>query len=308
MGSLSEQDKNKYLNLDIPELVGPPLLKNFPGNLNEIDWRFSSPKEYLEVEEIMTNDVVFFEPFLVEDFYPQDMFDELVEILTSNNLKDIDYSHQMNKWEQGVEIPQKFIDYAVEKIRNLVGTEDIEFGYHMYAHHQITSEGRIPKLPLHIDWSPGPYMIDLHIGGNRDWGFVARYKNFITKPNQAIICQPQFDYHYRPAWNNDDPSEYYQALFFHLVNKNHWSCKTEKPGVNRPKHLEEGNEFGQYFRDSEKFGNFQRQRRYMFENYYLKSLYNSDAPDIPWEEKPTAEESNIHERKGVLPKVEMENK
>lgn len=302
----SEQHRKHYLDLNKTYLDGPPLLKNFPDNLNIIDWRFASPEEYMEVEEIMTNDVVFFEPFIVEDFYPQEMFDELVKILTSKNLKDIDYSHQMNKWEEGVQIPQKFIDYAIKKIRELIGTDDIEFGYHMYAHHQITKEGRVPKLPLHIDWSPGPYMIDLHIGGNRDWGFVARYKNFITKPNQAIICQPQFDYHYRPSWSNDDPSEYYQALFFHLVNKNHWSCKTGKPGVDRPKHLEDGNEFGPDFRDLEKFKNYQRQRRYMFEDYYLNSLYKGDAPDIPWNEKPTEEESHIHERKGVLPKTETE--
>ena len=151
-------------------------------------------------------------------------------------------------------------------------------------------------------------MIDLHIGGNRDWGFVARYKNFITKPNQAIICQPQFDYHYRPAWASEDPSEYYQAIFFHMVNKNHWSWNKEKLGVKRPEHLEKSNEFGQYFRDTEKFKNFQAQRRYMFEKYYYKSLYNSDAPDVPFDEKPTEEDANIHERKGVVPKIEMEKK
>jgi hypothetical protein len=306
MESISEQHKNKYLSMDIPDLIGPPLLKNYPGDLNKAPWTLTSKKEYMELEEIMTNDIVFFEPFLVENFYPEEMFNELVELLTSNKLEEISYSHQMNKWEEGVEIPQKFIDYAVEKLKSLVGTDDIHFGYHMYAHHQITSEGRIPKLPLHIDWSPGPYMIDLHIGGNRDWGFVARYKEFITKPNQAIICQPQFDYHYRPAWGNDDPSEYYQALFFHMVNKNHWCWNSEKPGVDRPDHLEESNDFGQYFRDTEKFKNFQAQRRYMFEKYYLKSLYKSDAPDIPFDEKPTEEDANIHQRKGVVPKTEKE--
>lgn len=292
--------------MNIPGLVGPPLLKNYPGNIDDIDWRQCSKEDYLEMEEIMTNDIVFFEPFLVEDFYPEEMFNELVELLTSNKLENISYSNQMNKWEEGVDIPQKFTDYAVEKLKSLIGTEDVEFGYHMYAHHQITSEGRVPKLPLHIDWSPGPYMIDLHIGGNRDWGFVARYKEFITKPNQAIICQPQFDYHYRPSWASDNPNEFYQALFFHMVNKNHWSCKTEKPGVDRPSHLEVSNEFGQNFRDTEKFKNFQSQRRYMFENYYLKALYESDAPYIPFDEKPTEEDTNIHERKGVLPKTEKE--
>ena len=65
-------------------------------------------------------------------------------------------------------------------------------------------------------------MVDLHIGGNRDWGFVAHDKEFITKPNDAIIVQPEMDFHYRPDWNSDDPSENYKALFFHLIRKDHW--------------------------------------------------------------------------------------
>lgn len=306
MTSLSEKYREKFASIKVPDLVGPPLLKNFPEDIEDIDWTFCSKEDYIELENIMTDGVVFFEPFLVENFYPEDMFDELVELLTSNKLENIDYSHQMNKWEEGVEIPQKFIDYAVEKIKTLLGCEDIIFGYHMYAHHQLTSDGRVPKLPLHIDWSPGPYMIDLHIGGNRDWGFVARYKEFITKPNQAIICQPQFDYHYRPSWSSEDPSDYYQALFFHLINKNHWSRKPLAPGVDRPKELEVSNKFGQHFRESEKFINFQKQRRQIFEKYYLKSLYNGDAPDIPWDETPTKEDSQVHQRKGVTSKIETE--
>ena len=306
MTSLSEEYREHFSKSQVADLVGPPLLKNFPENVESIDWRFCSKEDYIELENILTDEVEFFEPFLVENFYPEDMFNELVEILTSNKLKDIDFSHQMNKWEEGVEIPQKFIDYAVEKVKTILGHEDIMFAYHMYAHHQITSDERVPKLPLHIDWAPGPYMVDLHIGGNRDWGFVARYQNFVTKPNQAVICQPQFDYHYRPAWSSEDPSDYYQALFFHLVNKNHWSRHSEKPGVTRSKELSEKYNFGQYFRDSEVFINFQNQRRHMFEKYYLKSLYNSDAPDIPWDETPTKEEANVHQLKGVVSKTETE--
>jgi hypothetical protein len=302
-----ESFRKKFANLQIPHLVGPPLLKNFPGDLDSIEWTNCSKEDYMEIEKIMTDDVVFFEPFLVENFFPEDMFNELVEILTTNKLKNIDFSYQMNKWEEGVEIPQKFIDYTVEKVKTLLGHEDIIFAYHMYAHHQITSEGRTPKLPLHIDWAPGPYMVDLHIGGNRDWGFVARYQNFITKPNQAIICQPQFDYHYRPSWSSEDPSDYYQALFFHLVNKNHWSLKSLNPIVTRSKELAQKYNFGQDFRDLEIFINFQKQRRQIFEKYYLKSLYNSDAPDISWDEVPTEEDSNVHQKKGILSKLEMEN-
>jgi hypothetical protein len=295
-------NKRLILNKGLPELKGTPLLRNYPLDVNEIGWINQDKETYMEIEDLFTKDVKFFDPIFVEEFFPPDMFEELVEICTSYDLTKVDYSHQMNKWEQGVEIPRKFIDYAVLKTRELVGTNDIIFGYHMYAHHQITEEGRVPKLPLHIDWAPGPYMVDLHIGGNRDWGFVARYKNFITKPNQAIICQPQFDYHYRPSWGSKDPNEYYQALFFHLVNKEHWS--TAKEALENPENRSRWDDkykLDKDFRNSKEFHDFQMQRRRLFDELYLSTLYQSDAPDIPWDEIPTEEDANIHERKGVKP-------
>lgn len=282
-----------------------PLYANHPDPEN-IDWKYLPKEDYLAVEKTLTDDVVFFEPFLVEDFFPKEMFDELLSILTSYELNKVDFSHQMNKWEEGVEIPQKFIDYTVEKVKSLVGVDDVQFGYHMYAHHQITSEGRVPRLPLHIDHAPGPYMVDLHIGGNRDWGFVAGNTNFITKPNQAIICQPQFDYHYRPSWSNNDPNEYYQAIFFHLINKNHWCVPNESPIQSRTKEINDRFKFGKNFRDTKEFVNFTWQRRYMFDKIYLEEHAKVGLPAIPWDEIPTEDDAGIHQRKGVTPLSDLD--
>lgn len=279
-----------------------PLLSSLK-NLDSVDWKFLDKETYMEIEGILTDKVVLFEPFLVEDFYPEEDFKELVEICNSYDLAKIDYSNQMNKWEEGIQIPQKFIDYAIEKVKSLIGTDEVMHGYHMYAHHQITKDGRVPRLPVHIDHSPGPYMVDLHIGGNRDWSFVAGDKEFITKPNQAIICQPQIDYHYRPSWNNDDPHEYYQALFFHLINRNHWCVPSNFPQSDRPKHLEDKYEFGQNFRNTDQFQNFQKQRSYLFETDYYKTIMNMDISQPPISEKPTEDDAHIHERKGILPKA-----
>jgi hypothetical protein len=284
------------------ELIGHPLLRNYPGNIDtDIEWHYISKEDYMEMESILTEGVTFFDPFIIDNFYPQDMFDELVSICNSFDLSKIDYSNQMNKWEQVVNIPQKFIDYAVNKIRDALGTSDIHYAYHMYAHHQITSEGRVPKLPLHIDWAPGAYMVDLHIGGNRDWGFVARYENFITKPNQAVICQPQFDFHYRPKWNSQDTDEYYQALFFHLVNRNNWSIPNESIKQNRSDHLNSKYNFGIDFRETEIFKNFQEQRNLIFNRLYTRSMMAKGLPLPPWDEIPSEQDTNIHQRKGVIP-------
>lgn len=277
-----------------------PLVRNHP-NPESIDWKLLDKDKYLDIENVLTDGVTFFEPFLVDNFYPQEMFDELVSICEKHNLEKIDYSRQMNKWEEAVPLPQKFIDYAVNKTRELVGTDDIHEGYHMYAHHQITAEGRVPRLPLHIDWSPGPYMVDLHIGGNRDWGFVAGNTNFITKPNQAIICQPQFDYHYRPSWGNDDPNEYYQALFFHLINKNHWSVTTDNPMQERTDETNTKFNFNVKFRDNPDVINYQHQKRYIFDALYYKEHASSGLPKIPFEENPKPEDALVHDVKNVKP-------
>lgn len=283
-----------------------PLLRNYPGNIDDIEWQYLDKETYIEIEDILTKDVVLFDPFLVDNFYPEEMFDELVEICNSYDLKKIDFSNQMNKWEEGIEIPQKFIDYAVNKVRELLDTEDVIFGYHMYAHHQITNDNRIPKLPLHIDWAQGPYMVDLQIGGNRDWGFVARDKNFVCKPNQAVICQPQLDFHYRPAWGNDDPNEYYQAIFFHLINKNSWSIPNDDSRQDRDEHLNNKYNFGKDFRESEEFKAFQFQRRKIFDEIYVKEINDLSnrnlLPPIPWDALPSETDANIHDRKGVEPK------
>jgi hypothetical protein len=291
--------EKKIIKKDTPDLIGHPLLKNFPVSEDLINWKYLSKEEYEVIEDIMTKDVVFFDPFVIEDFYPQEMFDELVGIFKSKNLETLDYSKQMNKWEQSIDIPQKFYDYALKKVKESIGTDDIEISYSMYAHHQITSEGRVPRLPIHIDWSPGSYMIDLHIGGNRDWGFVARYENFITKPNQAIICQPQFDFHYRPSWANKNIEEYYQAFFIHLINKNHWSNKKENPKVDRPVEIEKLYDFGREFIDSEVFINFQNQRKEIFTKYYMLTSQKYGLPLPPWDETPSAEETHV-QQKGII--------
>jgi hypothetical protein len=278
------------------------LLRNHK-NPDSIEWRHLDKETYIEIENILTDGVKFFDAFVVDDFYPQDMFDELVSICTSNDLSKLDYSHQMNKWEEGVEIPKKFFDYAEIKVRHLLGTDDVIYAYHMYAHHQITSEGRVPKLGLHIDEAPGPYMVDLHIGGNRDWGFVSRFTNFVCKPNQAIICQPQFEYHYRPPWGSTDPNEYYQAFFIHMINKNHWTVPSHAKWGTRSKELEEKYEFGQAFRQSEVFAKFNDQRNFIFRDDYIRENKILNAPPIPLSETPLGEDMHIHQRKGVTPAV-----
>jgi hypothetical protein len=286
------------------QLIGHPILKNYPKDISTIEWKFLDKESYLEMEKIFTDGVTFFDPFIVDNFYPQDMFDELVEICNKNNLNNLDYSKQMNKWEQSLDIPEKFKEYAVNKVKELINTDDVYFKYLMYAHHQITTDGRNPKLPLHIDRAPGAYMVDLHLGGNRDWPFVARYSTFTCKPNQAIICQPQFDYHYRPSWNSDNPEEYYQAIFFHLVNKNNWSRESKLS--DRSKDINDKYEFGNNFRDTKIFEDFQNQRQFIFDDLYVKTNRDFECPRIPWDEIPEKNEEDVHSLKGVMPKNQKE--
>jgi len=235
--------------------------ENHP-DLNSVEWKFCTKEHYLRFEELFRKNVLFFDPFLVEGFYEDSDFQELKGILESKDVKDIAYTKQMNKWEDAVQIPQHFFDKAIKRTQDLLGTNDVELGYYLYAHHQITAEGRKPFLQVHLDWSPGCYMVDLHIGGNRDWGFVAHDKEFITKPNDAIIVQPELDFHYRPAWNSEDPSENYKVLFFHLTRKDHWK-----------------NIYGMDFMKDEGFLSFQKQRLDMWQKLYVE--YVKSVPGLP---------------------------
>jgi hypothetical protein len=237
------------------------MYKNHPDKEN-IDWKYMTKEEYLKHEAEFFEDALLFEPFLIEEFYTEEEFNELRDFLQSKPLTDIAYTKQMNKWEDHVALPQKFIDIAIENVKKALGTDDVELGYYLFAHHQITKEGQKPFLQVHMDWSPGTYMVDLHLGGNRDWSIVCHDKEFVTKPNQAVLVQPEIDLHYREPWNNDDPNEYYQAVFFHLIRKKHWK-----------------NKYGIDYQFDQDFLNFQMQRLEMFESLYF-DLVDSN-PDLP---------------------------
>ena len=237
------------------------MLENHPDE-SLIKWDICSRDHYLKFEEMFRKNVLFFDPFLVEDFYEKSDFEEIKGILESKDVKDIAYTKQMNKWEDAVAIPQHFFDKAINRTRELLGTNDVELGYYLYAHHQITEEGRKPFLQVHLDWSPGCYMVDLHIGGNRDWGFVAHDKEFITKPNDAVIVQPELDFHYRPAWNSEDPNENYKVLFFHLIRKDHWK-----------------NLYGDPFITDKDFLAFQTQRLAIWQDLYVDHV--KSVPGLP---------------------------
>lgn len=275
-------------------------LLKYHDNPDSIEWKYLDKDTYIEIEDIFTDGVKMFEPFMVDNFFSDKDFKELSDLCTSYELSKLDFSNQMNKWEQNLQIPEKFEQMAVDKLKEILNIDDAQIRYTMYAHHQITEDGRVPKLPLHIDWAPGSYMIDLQIGGNRDWGFVAKYENFICKPNQAVICQPQFDYHYRPSWNSNDPKEYYQAIFFHIVNKNHWSVID---GNERSEYLNNKYKFGNEFRDSEVFINFQNQRDLIFQMQYIEQISKLKLPMPPWDEVPNTDDADVHSRKNVKPAI-----
>jgi hypothetical protein len=262
------------------------MLENHPDQ-SMIDWSHCTRDNYLRFEDMFRKNVLFFDPFLVDNFYNDSDFQELKGILESKDIKDIAYTKQMNKWEDRVDIPQHFFDKAIVRTQELLETKDVELGYYLYAHHQITEDGRKPFLQVHLDWSPGCYMVDLHIGGNREWGFVAHDKEFITKPNNAIIVQPELDFHYRPEWGSNNPSENYKALFFHLIRKDHWR-----------------NLYGMELMTDKDFLAFQHQRLAIWQPLYVEHILS--VPGLPrpvfsTDEGLTEEDKRVYniQRKGL---------
>jgi hypothetical protein len=281
------------------------LLKNHP-HPELIPWKFLDKETYLEMEHILTDGVVFFEPFLIDNFYDEEDFEELKQIVESYELTKLNYTYQMNKWEERLPLPQKFIDIAIEKVKKAVGTDDMVLACHMYAHHQRTEDGRFPKLPLHIDKSPGSYMIDIHIGGNRDWEFGASFSGFNTKPNQAVVCQPEHEWHWRPDWNSENPNDTYKILMIHLRNKNHWSVPSDFTMQNRPLELNAKYPFGVEFQKSKVYSDYFMQKISMYESFY-KSRWSAEKklgkylPNLPSQKVPDPEEMKITRLKNVKP-------
>lgn len=237
------------------------MYKNHPDKEN-INWSHMSKEEYLEWEDEFFKNAILFEPLLIDEFYSEEEFEELRSIVKAKKLEDIAYTKQMNKWEDNIPLPQHLIDSAINKVKEILKTDDVELGYYLFAHHQITKEGRKPFLQVHMDWSPGTYMVDLHLDGNKDWSIICHDKEFRTKPNQAVLVQPEIDLHYREPWGTDDPDAFHDLVFFHLIRKDHWK-----------------NKHGDPFQGDKDFLRFQMQRLELFESHYLDMIDNN--PNLP---------------------------
>lgn len=273
-----------------------PLLKNHP-DIESIDWRFCDKNTYIDIEDLMTRDVLMFDPFAVDNFLSNEDFLELQQICKSYNLKNLDYNQHLQKWEQQIEIPEPLLTKIFDKIKKEIGTDDVHMGYYFYTHHQISEDGRRPKLPLHIDYSEGPYFVGLHIDSNRDWDFIAQDKLFTLKQNQAVFAQTQLDYHWRPSWNSNDPNQYYSVLLFHLINRNNWSVPNDSSMQNRDEGLNRRfPNLGPGFYDDEDYARFRKQQRFIFDKLYVEWHSQSDLPPIPWEDIPTAEDAAKEKR------------
>jgi hypothetical protein len=232
-------------------------LENHP-DLSKIKWIFCSKDQYLKFEEMFRLNAIFFDSFLVDCFFDKDEFDELNNILVNSELKENLYIKKMNRWQNNTVTPKKFLDKATIKVQDLLKTKDVELAFDSYVHYQKQTDGEDPCLPVHLDWSPGSYIVDLRIGGNKDWELIVHDKKFMTKSNQAIIFQPEFDFHYRPKWVDGNANNYYQALFLNFKRKNHWQ-----------------NIFGIDYVNDKNFILFQQQRMFIWKDLYIEYIKNN---------------------------------
>jgi hypothetical protein len=245
------------------------LLINHPEP-EKIEWFKISKEDYMEIEKTATDGVVFFDPFIIDNFFDKNEFEKLKNYLINEDKNEFIYQKNMKKMEKFVQLPEEFVDLATKKIKKILNTDDVVLVHSRFAHHQILKDGEKPNIYCHIDRSPGVYMLNLHIDGNKDWGFVVNDKEFYTKPSQSVLCQPEFDFHYRPEWVGEDKNEYHQALFLFFVNKNHWSIDKENLKQTRSSYLNEKYNFGNDFRNSPEIRNFSDQKVLMFIDYYKR--------------------------------------
>ena len=171
----------------------------------------------------MTSGVSVKPAFIIDNFLPEEDFQKLKNLVQSNNYRSLDFSDIMNKYEETVDIGGDIPKKVDELARKYFESETMIPAYHMFAHHEITENGDTPLLPLHLDESPGTYVVDLIIDYSVEWPIVIDKQIFTPKPNQAVLFYAEDQLHYRPHWPSKSPDDFYQAIFFHYIEPNHWS-------------------------------------------------------------------------------------
>jgi hypothetical protein len=218
-----------------------------------------------ELKILMDSGVKVKKPFLVDNFLSEEDFLELKNFLQSYDYKSLDFSDIMNKYEQTVDVSSSLVKKVDERARELFGSATMIPAYHMFAHHQITEDGDVPLLSLHLDESPGTYVVDLIIDYSVEWPIVIDKQIFYPKPNQAVLFYAEDQMHYRPKWPSDSREDFYQAIFFHYTEPDHWS---KRLGISH----RESQEAQLYFKNK---------RNEAYRHYFMNKSSTYSLPEIP---------------------------
>jgi hypothetical protein len=267
---------------------------------DQIEWKFLDKKTYLKIEEAYIADTQFFDSFTVDNFLSREDLMHVQNVLNKQDLSKMNYVRDMNKWSEPLFLSTKVKENILKKMKEVLNNDDIQLQDYFYSHHQVTSTGRVPRLPVHIDWVPGTYVVDIRIGGNLDWEFVHGLNSHNLKINQAVICQPEFDYHYRPAWPGKNNEDFHQSVFLHMTKKNHWSLTDSESSGRNPELVKELG-LGPSFCTSELFSKWRKQTGHIFKQKYLDDTVRLGLPEYQKDDLPTKEDMSITIESGVTP-------
>jgi hypothetical protein len=270
---------------------------------DQIDWKFLDKETYLDIEKVYLDQTQFYESFTVDNFFNEEDLAHVQDILNKQDLTKMYYARDMNKWSQPLFMSKTVRDNALNKMKQILNNDDILFQDYFYSHHQKSSDGRVPRLPSHIDWVPGTYVVDIRIGGNIDWEFVHGLNSHKLKTNQAVVCQPEFDFHYRPIWPGKNPEDFHQSVFFHMIKKDHWILP-ESQIIDRDPEISaitKRLEIGPHFPVSDLFKKWRKQTGHIFKSIYLEETIKLGLPKSQIEDLPTKEDQCITRELGVRP-------
>lgn len=173
-------------------------------------------------------------PYVVEQFFPEEMFERVKSAVASLNLGPSGphkYHTMMGRWESSVKFDDDIEEYCIHRARELFGDQTLQKAFFFVSRYQI-HEGCIPSLWEHYDQNGTQSTLDVTIENTADWDLRVERIDYRQTENSAIVFAGQQNMHARPPYPTEDPSLYTTVLFLEFTKPDHW-IQSDAKGIHK---------------------------------------------------------------------------
>ena len=162
---------------------------------------------------------------LIDELFPQDVFDRLVGLVKRNYSK-FEYNDFFGRYGASTEQWKPLMPFFARSLpiaREIFGSQTLLPTYALAVHYQ----GPEAKLVTHTDDNACTYTIDLSLYKKDQWDLVVEGRPYSLDPNQALAFYGEEQEHWRKDFPNPE-TNYHGAVFFHYVEPEHWFFTGDK--------------------------------------------------------------------------------